>query len=177
MIVVVLVGISAAMVAPSLMETMGISRTNRCQYDVARLLRRARADAIGTGRAHVVDFQTPGPAMEIEVYAGDSSSCQRSGWPLIVDIDAPRDVVFAGDYTAGGHGVRITLASPAGVPMQICFEPDGDRFERGDRVSVFQRLPGVITVNLDRTVPDDVLAGDVQRQIVVPQFGTPRVVR
>jgi len=118
-----------------------------------------------------------GPAMGCEVYFGDSSGCQGSGWPSIVNIDTPRDVVFAGDYSAGGHGVRINAVSPVGAPMQICFEPDGDRFERADRVSVFQRLPGVVTVNLDRTIPTDVLAGDVQRQIIVPQFGAPRVVR
>lgn len=177
MLVVVLIGISAAMVAPSLMSTMAVSRTSRCQYDTARLLRSARSEAIATGRAHLVNFDNGTGRMQVGLFRGDSSSCSRATWGGIVGVDAPIDAVRALDYSLAGHSVVITVTTAgAGAPRQLCFEPDGDRFERTSPTGVFVRNPGLTTVAFDRTTPAGV-TGDVQRRIVIPQFGAPRVTR
>ena len=176
MIVVVLVGISAAMVAPGLMRAMNISRANRCQYDVARLLRRARGEAIGTGRAYLVNITTTASDVQLDAYIGDSSSCTRANWPGIVGVMAPIDQVWQSGYDATGSGVFITITGVGAAPQQICFEPDGDRFHRFDGVGVFLRTAAIITVNLNRH-EQGVGGVDVLRQIVIPQFSAPRVVR
>jgi len=177
MIVVVLVGISAAMVAPALMRAMSISRATRCHNDLARLFRSARASAIGTGRAHLVDINPIGTDIQVSTYIGDSTSCQRSTWGGIVGAMVPVDSVWQSNYSPDvANGVRITVtAIGAPVPRQICFEPDGDRFLRPAPVGVFGRTAGVATVLVDRLEAGTPV--DVQRQIVIPQFGTPRTVR
>jgi Tfp pilus assembly protein FimT len=178
MIVVVLVGISATMVAPSIMRAMASSRTGRCQYDVARLLRTARANAIATGRAQLVDFEDPGGGLlRTNLYRGDSSSCARSNWGAIVGVDQPTDSVWASDYSLAGHRVLIAVtAAGAAAPRQICFEPDGDRLDRTGTAGVFTRNAGLVTVAFDRIEPDG-LSSDPQRRIIVPQFGAPRITR
>ncbi|GAB4204169.1 MAG: hypothetical protein OHK0013_18890 [Sandaracinaceae bacterium] len=177
MLVVVLVGISAAMVAPSIMRTMASSRTGRCQYDVARLLRTARGNAIASGRAQLVDFDPGTGAMRVNLYRGDSSSCARSAWGGIVGVDQPIDSVWAEDYSIGGHSVLVAVtAAGAGAPRQICFEPDGDRLDRPNTTGPFVRNAGLVTVAFDRIEPDG-LSSDPQRRIIVPQFGAPRITR
>lgn len=177
MIVVVLIGISAAMVAPTMMRSMAISRATRCQHDFARMLRGARSEAIGTGRAQLVDIVYSATDVQMFVYTGDSSSCLRAAWPGIAGVMAPRDRVWQSDYDSGNTGVIVTVAATGfPQPRQICFEPDGDRFTRPNAVGVFTRDPGVVTITLARH--ESGLTGiDVPRRIIVPQFGTPRVVR
>lgn len=176
MIVVLLVGISAAMMAPAIMNTMAISRASRCQYDFARMLRRARSEAIGTGRAQLIDIVSAAGDVQMNVYIGDSSSCTRSLWGAIVGVMNPVDRVWQSDYDAAGNGVFVAVLGPGAAPRQICFEPDGDRFDRPSTAGVFTRSPGILTVTLDRHV-QGTTGVDVQRQIVIPQFGAPRVVR
>lgn len=177
MIVVVLVGISASMVAPAVMRAMSISRANRCQYDLARLLRNARSASIGTGRAHLVDIVPVAPDMRFQTYIGDSNSCRRAAWNAIVVPDAiPIDRVWQSDYDGASDGVFISVASAAGAPRQICFEPDGDVFMRTNTSGAFVRAPDVMTVSLRRHEAGDT-GVDVVRQIVIPQMGVPRVVR
>ncbi len=179
MIVIVIIGISAAMLAPAMTQSMAISRTNRCQYDAARLFRSARANAIGTGRAHLIHATTTAGDYRLEVYIGDSSSCQRSGWgAIVVPATVPVDRMLETVYTAGNHGVRLGYGTPVGFarPLQVCFEPQGDRYERPGTVGVFTRGAGTLTFNIDRT-DNGSIVGDPQRQIILPQFGTPRVQR
>jgi len=176
MIVVVLVGVSAAMIAPALMRTMAISRASRCQYDVARLFRRARGEAIGTGRGDPGNLTGPAEDVQMDLYVGDSSSCSRAGWPGIVNVMLPRDRVWQSDYDAAGNGVFITFTGVGGAPRQICFEPDGDRFYRFTPAGVFLRDASIVTINLNRH-EQGAAGADVVRQIVIPQFSVPRVVR
>ena len=172
MVVVLLIGISASMVAPGLMRSMAIGRTNRFQYDVARVLRRTRSDAIGTGRAHLLVLGTAGPYTTLSLYRGDSSSCVRSQWGVILAGDAPVDVVSTGSYNAGGHSVQI--ARSAVTPTQICFEPDGDRVGRNGAAFVLGNGDYVYTIS--RNEPDAANV-DPPRNIVISAFATPRVAR
>ena len=172
MIVVAIIGISAAMVAPGLMRSMAIGRTNRFQYDVARILRRTRSDAIGTGRAHMVVVTTAGATTTLALYRGASSSCLRAGWAVILPTDAPVDLVWTASYSSGGHSVQLVLA--AGTPTNICFEPDGDRF--GGNGLALVAAPADYVYTIVRNEPD---ANNVDppRSIVISPFATPRVVR
>lgn len=172
MIVVVIVGISATMVAPGLMRGMALSRVNRYQYDVARILRRARTDAIGTGRAHLLVMTAAGPDATLALYRGDSSSCARSRWGLITAGDAPVDLVRTDEYSSAGHQVRLGLS--AGTMPEICFEPDGDRLGRDGGAFELSAADYVYTINRDEP---DALSVDPERYIVIGAFAAPRVVR
>ncbi|MFO0715042.1 MAG: hypothetical protein U0353_34710 [Sandaracinus sp.] len=179
MIVVVIVGISAALVAPAMMRAMAINRTNRCQYDAARMFRSARASAIGTGRAHLVHMTPTSGDVRLDVYIGDSSSCARSGWTQIVGgAMAPVDRLWETDYTAGGHGVGLTFRNVGGgpAPQQVCFEPQGDRLTRTGTTGQFTRAATTVLFVITR-LENGSNTGDPERQILLPQFGTPRVLR
>lgn len=173
MIVVILVGISAAVVGPTLMGTMSINRTNRCMQDIARLMRRARADAIGTGRAHLVDMPATGTERTFSVYRGDSSSCTRSAWGGIVGTDTPVDVVGTAEYAGGSFGVMTQITGPGGAPTRVCFEPDGDRFTGTTSLTV-DAAELIITVLRTQSGAN---VGDPRRAILIPQFAAPRVFR
>ncbi len=175
MIVVAIIGISAAMVAPGLMRSMAINRTNRFQYDVARVLRRTRSDAIGTGRAHMIVMTTTGANTTLAVYRGASSSCQRAGWAAIVPSDAPVDYVSTELYDHGGGGHTVSITRAPGTPANICFEPDGDRFG-GDAITALAPSGLDFVYSIIRNEPD---ANNVDppRSIVISPFATPRVVR
>lgn len=183
MIVIVIVGISAALLAPAMTRSMAINRVNRCQYDAARMFRAARANAIGTGRAHLVNVtNTPGD-FRLDVYMGDSSSCARSQWSganAIVDpLTTPVDHLYETEYTTPGHGVRLAFQAPVGGgarPQQICFEPQGDRYHRPGTVGVFTRGGATLTFTIVR-LENGADSGDPERRIILPQYGTPRVHR
>ncbi|MBN8616431.1 MAG: type II secretion system protein [Deltaproteobacteria bacterium] len=179
MIVVVIIGISAALLAPAMSRSMSINRTNRCQYDAARLFRAARANAIGTGRAHLVHSVTTVGDYRLETYIGDSSSCARSGWAaIIVPATTPVDEVRETTYTTSSDGVRLGYQAAAGfaAPRQVCFEPQGDRYERPGVSGAFTLGPNTLVFTIDR-LEAGALAGDPQRSILMPQFGTARVFR
>lgn len=179
MIVVVIVGISAALVAPAMTRSMSIARANRCQYDAARMFRSARANAIGTGRAHLVNTTPTVGDYRLDVYMGDSSSCSRSNWAaIVVPASTIVDHLWETEYTTSGHGVRLDYLPRVGLapPRQICFEPQGERFERAGVVGVFTRNTSTLAFTIDR-LENGSVAGDPQRRILLPQFGTPRVYR
>ena len=178
MIVVVIVGITAALVAPAVMRTMGIARANRCQYDAARLFRAARTNAIGTGRAHLVQLVPVAGSVELRTYIGDSSSCSRSSWGGIVGTDAPIDYIAQVNYTANPHGVLMRYLPGAGgvVPANICFDPQGERWHQSGAGSPFTRGPATLIFAIDR-LEGGSMAGDPQRQVIKPHFGAARVLR
>ena len=179
MIVVVIIGISAALLAPAMSRSMSINRTNRCQYDVARLFRAARANAIGTGRAHLVHANVAASDYRLETYVGDSSSCARSNWALNAGPAAvPVDEVRETTYTTSSDGVRLGYQARLGfaAPRQVCFEPQGDRYERPGETGAFTLGPNTLLFTIDRLEAGS-LAGDPQRSVLLPQFGTARVFR
>lgn len=178
MIVIVIIGISAAMVAPAMMRAMAINRVNRCQYDAARMFRAARANAIGTGRAHLVNLLVVGGNTHLEVHVGDSTSCARSAWGPILGGALPVDRLWEDDYTIPGHGVDLAFLPPAAggpTPNQVCFEPQGERFERAG-FGAWAPSRATLVFTIDR-LENGSIVGDPQRQIIIPQFGTPRVLR
>jgi prepilin-type N-terminal cleavage/methylation domain-containing protein len=184
MIVVVIVGVTAALVAPAVMRTMGIARANRAQYDAARMFRAARTNAIGTGRAHLVELVPTAGNVQLNVYIGDSSSCSRSCWTggacgaAIVGAAAPVDGIAESNYTRDPHGVLMRyLPGPGGtVPRQVCFEPQGERWQRAGTTGPFTRGTATLIFAIDR-LEGGGMAGDPQRQVVMPQYGTARVLR
>lgn len=179
MVVVTIIGISAAMVAPGAMRTMAINRVNRCQYDAARMFRNVRSMAIGDGRAYLVRTTTSGADTRFDAYVGDSSSCARSRWDLIVVAgNAPVDHLASSEYTTGGHGVQLRYLAGAGAtaPTDVCFDPRGERFERAGTAGAFARGTSTLSLALDR-LENGANAGDPQRRVLLPRMSAPRVWR
>jgi prepilin-type N-terminal cleavage/methylation domain-containing protein len=82
MIAIVVMGVMAAAIAPSLSEVLADSRQGAAAQDLVRLSRRARALALGTGMAHLLRFQeaSSGNLGAIELYAGMNGRCLQTPW-------------------------------------------------------------------------------------------------
>ncbi len=181
MIVVTIIGISAAMIAPGIARSMAINRVNRCQYDAARMFRGVRASAIGTGRAYLVRRTGAAGDMRFDVYLGDSSSCARSRWDLIVvPGNFPVDHLYEADYATGGHSAQIRYAPSAtggratATPTDVCFDPHGERYQRAGTAGAFARGDDTLVMIIDR-LENGALAGDPERRVLLPRLGAPRV--
>src|SRR5688500_17355425 len=84
MVVVIIIGIIAALAAPTVGTAMADRRTNNAALDVVRLFREARADSIQYGRATVVDYNnlgTPGGVgARMRVFRGITSTCNSNNF-------------------------------------------------------------------------------------------------
>ncbi|MCX7808665.1 MAG: hypothetical protein N2515_08655, partial [Deltaproteobacteria bacterium] len=155
-----------------------IGRTNRCLHDIARLFRYARTNAIASGRAHLVVWQDADGG-RFATFAGDSSSCARSWWEMIVAKDQPIDVVPLDEYEtrSQGHGIEVSwrilgglALAPAGALQATCFEPDGRRFDRFTGNGAFVPTQGAVVVEVVR-MENGANAGDPLRRVMIPEFG------
>lgn len=161
MVIVAIVMIIAALAAPGMMRGMAINRAQRSAGALARLGRRARADAITFRRAHVMVFR-PGSAGtgRYELWRGLNDSCRGNAWSTIVtpagcdagDSDCA-DYFDTASYSSPSHTIRI--ATPVRA-TRLCFEPDGEMWVdtgSGNFVQTIQVAPGgarAPTVVLDR---------------------------
>ena len=174
MVVVIIVAISAAAVGPGIAASMAIGRTQRYQADLLRILGRARSEAIGSGRAMTLVTTPDGAGSALNLYRGDSSSCSRSAWAVIIGADRPLDSVSTLPYSTSGFTTRVTLGPT--TPAHICFEPDGDRFGRNSAVVPFARVSESYLFVVER-LNSTGTSVDPIRQVIVPAFAAPRVLR
>ena len=129
MIALIIIGIMAMTVAPSLQQVLG---------------RRAPGAAIDTAAAHMLWFQESEPAGSnlgrIALYAGMNSKCQQTPWaqatgmagqPLAVfdmtDFNPTNGTTQPRSNDAGRQVItlRATMAA-ARTDLRICFQPNGD---------------------------------------------------
>jgi prepilin-type N-terminal cleavage/methylation domain-containing protein len=133
MIALVIMGVMAAAIAPSLSEVLADSREGAASQDLVRLSRRARAMALSTGMAHLLRFQeaskysdqTLNSLGSIELYAGMNGRCTQTPWTTAfaatLAFPSPADPGPAGRlraieifemayYNVTGDGERPTAA-------------------------------------------------------------------
>jgi prepilin-type N-terminal cleavage/methylation domain-containing protein len=182
MIVVAIIGITCALAAPGISRAMAISRTDRANHDMVRLMRFARSQSIAFGRTYLVHMVTTSGG-RAELWEGTTSACRLENWPAIMvgTCASPAipsgnciDYVDAQMYTSAYHGVQIT--SVAGV--DLCFQPNGEALVRASGGG------GLFTYAANGATEFDVIrleggltAGDPVRGALVPISGAPRVLR
>ena len=82
MVVVAIIGITAAIAAPTIGRAIAASRADRATHDIIRIGRRARSEAIAFGRAYLMRMTTTGTG-GVQLWRGRSSLC-RQDWTTIV---------------------------------------------------------------------------------------------
>ena len=183
MIVVTIIGITAALAAPGIVRSMAISRADRANHDVVRLLRFARSQSIAYGRTYLVHMDTGGGG-RAELWVGTTSACRLENWTTIRATGpcaAPTppdgncaDFVDSQSYSSTDNGVQIT--SVGGV--DLCFQPNGESLVRDSTGGAVwaPAAAGVTQFTVDR-LERGISAGDPQRGALVPTGGAPRVLR
>ena len=196
MVVVAIIGIAAALAAPAISTAMAERRAAEGALDVVRLGRRARAETMAFGRAHLLRFEQSGSIGSegsLRMFRGRTPSCRTSNWtsavgtiPPIITGFCPAssmcvDLVDMSDthYQTGTHTVE--LSAPGAGDSDLCYEPSGAMMFRSagaawlDSNAANAAIAGGFRLRVQRKVSGVVEGND--RWIVFPWGGTPRILR
>ncbi len=183
MIVVAIIGIVTALAAPAITRAMAISRADRANHDIVRLMRFARSQSIAYGRAYLIRMSTTGQG-RAELWEGITSACRLDNWATITAAGtcsspaAPSgncvDYVDSVQYDAGYHSVRFTSVGG----LDICFQPNGEALTRGTGSANPFVVPanGIVQITTLR-LELGADAMDPVRAAIMPIGGAPRVYR
>jgi prepilin-type N-terminal cleavage/methylation domain-containing protein len=183
MVVVTIIGVVTALAAPAISRAMAISRADRANHDVVRLMRFARSQSIAYGRAYLLHTVSGGNG-RLELWEGTTSACRLENWVAIMasgtcDSSATpsgncADFVDSAAYDTGYHAV--SFASIGSV--DVCFQPNGDALTRvsGSTGAFSVPASGLVQIVTTR-LEGSTTAGDPARGAILPVGGAPRVMR
>jgi len=180
MIVVVIIGVVEALAMPSIAAGLRDREANEAALDLVRLTRRARAEATGYSRAHVLRISNADDG-SAEVYRGSVGRCVLNDWDAITaggcvgNTMCVDSVAMARDYRSVA-AVRMLLEGQEWV--EVCFEPSGivrNRSVLGGTFTDRNTALGGFHVQFQRYTGD----GDfgVARRVLIPIGGTARIMR
>jgi prepilin-type N-terminal cleavage/methylation domain-containing protein len=179
MIVVVIIGLFAALASPSVISLVKDQRVRRHSMSVVDVLRTARGRALGRGAAVDVHYQLPGsvsdaarnisPEADVnqaDFYVAEASfaanglpdpSCQSHafnaadpGW-VQIDRIAPGRAAEGTSVVFGGSYTTLANVSANTADMDLCFSPSGRVFLRDNTAGTpWQPLAGVAQFTLQR---------------------------
>ncbi|MDH5490945.1 MAG: prepilin-type N-terminal cleavage/methylation domain-containing protein [Myxococcales bacterium] len=141
MIVVAIIGVVAALAAPSITTGLRERKPHQAALDLVRLVRRARSESAAYGRAHLLRYSAIGSAGRglAQVYRGTNGRCATNDWDAILAggcagntmcIDALDPAV----HSSSAQDVRMRVVGAN--PLDICFESTGlMRHRRGAGVA------------------------------------------
>ena len=178
MVIVMIISIISALAGPGMMRALAASRAQRAVYDLSRLARRARSEALTYGRAYMLQYRADGRG-RFELWRGTTDVCRANAWGTIAPVNGCTtsppsidcaDFFDANGYSSGSHFVTIN------TPVQrVCFEPDDDLWlDTG--TGTFVRSDAGVRLALDRYSPSGGTALE-QRAVLIPPGAAPRVER
>lgn len=200
MIALVVVGVMAAAVAPSLGAVLADNRQASAGMDLVRLARRARARAISTSVAQLLRYRRDASNQlgVIDLFSGMSPRCGQTPWAAAFAAAANNPLAAVEIYDmalynpingvtaptsadAGRHIIRLVFGEPQPVPLslagvggQICYQPNGETYlAAGITATTFTRQTWPITFTITRTM--DGTAFGTPRIVVFPAGGTARL--
>src|SRR3954462_9878665 len=161
MVVVVIIGLLAAIAVPQIASRMRERRTNQAAQQIALLYRNARLRAMGRGFAVLVSYSSTTGFRVLETLpAGGVTDCTPRLPPSCLDTNwalasATREVeTFAPSGSGTYEGVEITVtAQPSGsvaTNLGLCFTPRGRTFARTVAANALQPMTGVIEITVGR---------------------------
>jgi len=191
MIIVVIIAVSAALAMPAMHGAIAERKNSEASYDLVRLMRHARSEALAYGRAHLVRF-VPTSHGSFTVYRGISSNCNLNDWDPIIAAGAcgtassmcidqvamvEGDDDGSGIYELGGTRIQATEAGGSAL-VDLCYQPTGLLLHRTDvtaRFSDLNTITGGYVFAFQRL--DSGSPVGVVRRVVAPISGDPRVLR
>jgi len=184
MVVVVIIGILAAIALPQIASRMRERRTNQAAQQIALLYRNARLRAMGRGFAVLVNYNSSTGAFRVleTLPAGGVTdctprvppSCTTTNWAVATEtreVEAfnPSTSGATGPYAGVLVGVTEQPSGTAASYLDVCFTPRGRTFSRILSASALQPMTGVIDINVGRAAPM------LQRQVNILPNGMARV--
>ncbi len=181
MIVVAIIGITAAIAAPAIGRAIASSRADRSVHDIIRIGRRGRSEAIAYGRAYLLRMTTAGDG-GAQLWRGRTSLC-RQDWttitgagncapPLAADGNCA-DYVDSSTYATTPYVLTISQTTAL---QELCFMPNGDTVVRpnGSAGAFVTPANGLVTITAALSSPT---GADPIRGAVFPSAGAPRTLR
>jgi Tfp pilus assembly protein FimT len=184
MVVIAIIGVSAVLAAPALIDAMANRRATQATESLVRLGAVARMEAMTYGRAHLIRYTDTStgvsPNGSVTVWRGQSNLCAANNWTAIVVgacegnpscIDE-LDMAWFGQST---NQVRMRL--PGATTADLCYQPEGELFVRTG--GVFGTTPPSGTEGVRFTFRR-ITAGapsGVERAVIFPFGGVPRTQR
>ena len=185
LIIVAIIGITSALAAPAVHQSIMERKNSAAALDVVRLARRGRAEALSYGRAYVLRFDAGGDG-QFRLYRGISSDCNglANDWDALMAAacdgsGACVDEVSMADseWTLGGSDIRATESDDT-PRVEICFEPRGTvehRTSGAARFSGINTVDGGYIFDFARFDSGDEVG--VARSVVVPLGSDARVMQ
>ena len=188
MVVVILIGVLAALGIPSIATQLRDRRTNQAAHEVALLYRQARSLAMGRGSAVLVRFDGAANG-RIEVRESmdpdpnhcltlPATSCSAANWNAASPLNR---LVASFDVTAAdGPYQRVKLAffqasgTSAGNAVEVCFSPLGRPYRRFAFTGAFVPMTEVPYLEVNRVDAANQVEGITRTVLVLPN-GTSRL--
>ena len=163
MVVVVIIGILAAIAVPQMASRMRERRANQAAQQIALVYRNARLRAMGRGFAVLVNYDaTSGNFQVLETLpAGGVTdctprlppSCTNTNWNLATAV---REVEHFNPTASGANGVyagvlvNVSVAGAAAPNLGVCFTPRGRSYSRLGSGNALQPMTGVVDITVGR---------------------------
>ncbi|MEM9190036.1 MAG: hypothetical protein AAGF12_12710, partial [Myxococcota bacterium] len=183
MAVVIIIAITVAVAGPAISDAMAIRRAGEAPVDVITMARRARAEAVSTGRAHLVRFTTADDGT-FEAYRAVNNSCRGTDWAVITAAGAcgtaasmciQRIAMSEGVYDMDSTDILVTSTGGQAL-VDICYQPNGETWWRTTAGGTFVNTnPGGGGFVFQFQRRDDGVAVGVTRRASFPIGADPRV--
>ncbi len=187
MVVVILIGVLAALGIPSIATQLRDRRTNQAAHEVALLYRQARSLAMGRGAAVLVRFDGSARG-RIEVRESmdadpahclslPATSCSAANWNAASPLNR---LVASFDVNTNGAYQNVKLAffqsdgASAGNAVEVCFSPLGRPFRRYAFAGAFLPMAEVPYLQVNRVDAANNVEGLTRTVLVLPN-GTSRL--
>jgi Tfp pilus assembly protein FimT len=174
MVVVSIIGIMAAGIAPAITSALADGRAANAAVDLVRIGGRARSEATFTGLAHCLTYTAGqnGGFGQVQLYRGVNNRCNMQNWG-----GALIDSVVLAQYNYGNtHVINVQPSAGNQAQIDICYQPDGAMLVRfGGGGNFAPPATNGVAFTVTRTVNGG--AGGVARQVFFPYGGTARLDR
>ncbi len=174
MVVVVIIGLFAALAAPSVISLVRDQRTRREAISLVDVLRDGRARALGRGTAVMVEYTTSANQADfvvreaVGVNSLPTPSCMTPTWTaadssVLAELRPGRTTVGSAILVAGQYSNAANTPTSS-LHLEVCFTPSGREFIKevtagpawspllGNVQFTYQRLEGGAGVGIVRTV-------------------------
>ena len=187
MVVVIIIGVLAALGIPSIATQLRDRRTNQAAHEVALLYRQARSLAMGRGAAVLARFDGSANG-RIEVRESmdadpahclslPATSCSTANWNAASPLNR---LVASFDVNASGPYEKVKLAffqadgTSAGSAVEVCFSPLGRPYRRLAFTGAFTPMIDVPYLQVNRVDASNQPEGITRTVLVLPN-GTSRL--
>ena len=164
MVVVVIIGILAALALPQIASQMRERRANQAAQQIALIYRNARLRALGRGSAVLVNYTATGGFQVLEALPSITNctlprlpvSCANMTWtvPTSTRTVEQFNPVASSASRQLYDGVTIAVtAKPSGTVatvLDVCFSPRGSAYTRVAAASPLTAMAGTFDINVAR---------------------------